>query len=125
MSGQKGWRDLTPGTVMPGRSTSLDNPTGTWRGGRVARWFPERCIQCHLCWLYCPHFAILLDAEAKVAGINELYCVACGICAEVCPTRPKAIEMVPEELKLEDESPPGSAPPSPHPGGEASGTDEP
>jgi Pyruvate/2-oxoacid:ferredoxin oxidoreductase delta subunit len=49
--------------------------------------------------LYCPHFAILVEDE-EVVGINYDYCTGCGICAEECPSKEKAIVMVKEEIKL-------------------------
>ncbi len=124
MSDKKGWRELAPGTVMlePGSSRAV--PTGTWRGGRVAHWIEERCIQCLFCWLYCPHFAIDVR-DAKVTGENRFYCVGCGICEQVCPTKPKAIVMVREELKLEDEAAEGGQPMVPTAGGESAETDWP
>jgi len=51
------------------------------------------CVNCLLCWLYCPDSAVLLD-EATFAGIDLEVCKGCEICAEVCPTG--AIEMVAE-----------------------------
>ena len=49
------------------------------------------CVDCLLCWLYCPDSAVLLDG-ATFAGIDLDYCKGCELCAAVCPT--SAIEMV-------------------------------
>ena len=49
------------------------------------------CVNCLLCWLYCPDSAITLDGTA-FAGFDLDHCKGCEICAEVCPV--DAIEMV-------------------------------
>jgi len=70
----------------------LYNQTGTWRNIR-----PEidagRCIQCGICWKYCPDVSIDIVDEWPV--VNYAYCKGCGICAEECPV--KCIAMVEEE----------------------------
>lgn len=44
---------------------------------------PEKCISCRLCVeLGCP----AITYENGKAGIDELICVGCGLCAQVCPT---------------------------------------
>lgn len=88
----------------------------------VPRWLPEHCIQCNQCSLVCPHAAIrpkqLLPDDLKEApsGFKTLVsntkndknlkyrlqvyiedCVGCGVCAETCPTKEKALVMVPIE----------------------------
>ena len=42
------------------------------------------CVNCLLCWLYCPDSAILLDGET-FTGFDLDLCKGCAICAEVCP----------------------------------------
>jgi pyruvate ferredoxin oxidoreductase delta subunit len=80
------------GTVVPG--DVVPPATGGWR--TVGR--PEidysRCVNCLLCWLYCPDSAVLLDGEV-LSGIEYDYCKGCEICAEICPV--EAIAMVPED----------------------------
>ncbi|MCL2409000.1 MAG: pyruvate:ferredoxin (flavodoxin) oxidoreductase [Oscillospiraceae bacterium] len=82
-------------------------------------WLPENCIQCNQCAYVCPHSVIrpfVLD-EAEFAAAPEglqslkmmgtgneklryciiasvLDCTGCGSCANVCPSKTKAIEMV-------------------------------
>ena len=83
------------------------------------RWIPENCIQCNQCSYVCPHAVcrafVFDDAELNGApeGIrtlqmtgkgNEAYkyaiipsvldCTGCGSCANVCPAKNKALEMV-------------------------------
>lgn len=80
-------------------------------------WIGENCIQCNLCSFVCPHAAIrthlvspdnLKDApnELKtltavgegdkqfVVQVSPMDCTGCGVCANVCPSKNKALEMV-------------------------------
>lgn len=95
----------------------------------VPRWIPDHCIQCNQCSLVCPHATIrpfLLDEEEKENApesfvtkkaigrglenleykiqVSVLDCTGCGNCAEVCPSREKALVMVPFEEEYEVES---------------------
>jgi len=84
----------------------------------VPEWQSENCIQCNQCAYVCPHAAIrpfLLD-EKELAGVpagtvtikpngkgfeglqykiqvSVLDCTGCGNCAEVCPSKTKALVM--------------------------------
>jgi len=86
----------------------------------VPSWIPENCIQCGQCSLVCPHAAIrpkqiapvdLNGAPATFTVIKsnskndrdlkyriQVYvedCVGCENCVEVCPSKVKALKMVP------------------------------
>ena len=88
-------------------------------------WQPDECIQCNQCSYVCPHAAIrpflLTDEEAAKApegtrfiqgipGALKAYkfriqlsiydCTGCGNCAEVCPSKNKALIMKPFESQL-------------------------
>jgi pyruvate-ferredoxin/flavodoxin oxidoreductase len=91
----------------------------------IPEWQPDNCIQCNQCSFVCPHAAIrpfLLDAEeAKKAPkdatlldikgklkdykyriqVSALDCTGCGSCADVCPSKEKALIMEPlgEQMK--------------------------
>ncbi|MFW6159593.1 MAG: 4Fe-4S dicluster-binding protein [Acidobacteriota bacterium] len=93
------WRELPPGGINPEAGNSVDNLTGTWRSGKKPRFIKDNCIQCFFCWLYCPHFAVQVE-DGEVRGINYDYCTGCGLCAEECPSKEKAIVMVKEEIEL-------------------------
>ena len=91
----------------------------------VPKWDAAKCIQCNNCAFVCSHATIrpylLSDAEAKAApaglvavdtkpkptqykytmSVSPLDCMGCGECVTVCPT--KAIEMVPQESRLEEQ----------------------
>ncbi len=81
-------------------------------------WKKENCMQCNWCSYVCPHGVIrpfVLDGDevepvnsdytamkgAKgkffTIGISALDCTGCGSCAQVCPARKKALELVPAE----------------------------
>ena len=84
------------------------------------RWIKENCIQCNQCAFVCPHAVIrpvLLTEEERAnapAGFetiearggaaeglhyriqaSPLDCTGCGNCADTCPAKTKALEMVP------------------------------
>ncbi|MDC0584535.1 pyruvate:ferredoxin (flavodoxin) oxidoreductase [Bacteroidales bacterium] len=86
----------------------------------VPEWLSENCIQCNQCAYVCPHGCIrpfLIDEEEKAnlpegtdllkangkqfAGhsfriqVSTLDCTGCGNCADVCPSKTKALEMKP------------------------------
>ncbi len=94
----------------------------------VPEWKAENCIQCNQCAYVCPHAAIrpfLLDEEemakapdgfttieakpAKMFGglqfkiqVSVLDCTGCGNCADVCPSKEKALVMKPLETQLHE-----------------------
>ena len=93
----------------------------------VPAWDISKCIQCNQCSLVCPHAAIrpvLLNAEEaanKPEGfetkpatgfkdmefriqVSPLDCLGCGVCAQVCPAKEKALTMKPI-AEVEKESP--------------------
>lgn len=95
----------------------------------LPEWQIDKCIQCGRCSYVCPHATVrlfLLDDEEmrkapdtfktrKAAGkglehlqfrvqVAPLDCTGCGNCADVCPTKEKAIIMKPAEQEIEAES---------------------
>jgi pyruvate-ferredoxin/flavodoxin oxidoreductase len=93
----------------------------------VPEWIGENCIQCNQCAYVCPHAAIrpfLIDEEEAKAlpegcetlkangkafaglqfkiQVSVLDCTGCGNCADVCPSKTKALEMKPLETQLEE-----------------------
>jgi pyruvate-ferredoxin/flavodoxin oxidoreductase len=93
----------------------------------VPEWIGENCIQCNQCAYVCPHAAIrpfLIDEEEaralpegtetlKANGkafaglqfkiqVSVLDCTGCGNCADVCPSKVKALEMKPLETQLKE-----------------------
>ena len=103
-----------PAGVVPTGTTKFEK-----RGIAVSlpKWLPENCIQCNQCAFVCPHATVrpvLVDAETKnpesfvtkaATGVKNaayriqvspLDCTGCGVCANVCPSKEKALVMRPE-----------------------------
>jgi 2-oxoacid:acceptor oxidoreductase delta subunit (pyruvate/2-ketoisovalerate family) len=86
------WRELPAGgRVSP--ATAPQPHTGGWRTGVLPEVKLSACVNCLLCWLYCPDSAVKLDGTT-FAGFDYDCCKGCELCAEVCPT--DAISMVEE-----------------------------
>jgi len=81
-----------PGGIVV-RDEARQPLTGGWRTGLKPAVELDRCVNCLLCWLYCPDSAILLDGTTFV-GVDERFCKGCELCAVVCPVG--AITMVEE-----------------------------
>ena len=88
----KPWQELATGGVV--RPDPAERPrTGGWRTGLRPEVELAKCVDCLLCWVYCPDSAIVTEGGA-FAGFDLDHCKGCEICAAVCPTG--AIEMVSE-----------------------------
>jgi 2-oxoacid:acceptor oxidoreductase delta subunit (pyruvate/2-ketoisovalerate family) len=88
----KRWQELPAGgAVFPAEAPQPH--TGGWRTGLKPDVDVSRCVDCLLCWLYCPDSAVVLDGQA-FAGFDYDFCKGCEICAEICPV--EAITMVEE-----------------------------
>jgi 2-oxoacid:acceptor oxidoreductase delta subunit (pyruvate/2-ketoisovalerate family) len=84
--------ELLPGGVV--RRVEEDRiRTGGWRTGVRPEVELDRCVDCLLCWLYCPDSAIVLEGT-HFAGFDLEVCKGCELCSVVCPTG--AIAMVAE-----------------------------
>jgi pyruvate-ferredoxin/flavodoxin oxidoreductase len=112
------FKGIEDGTFIPGttafekRGIAVDVP----------EWMPENCIQCNQCSYVCPHAAIrpflinekemaLLPAGTATIKTNgkqfadvqfriqvaPLDCTGCSNCADVCPSKEKALVMKPLE----------------------------
>lgn len=69
----------------------------------TARVYQNLCVRSHgeecvKCIEVCPigESAISLDADGKVR-VHDEGCVGCGVCQMYCPTRPRAIVVIPRE----------------------------
>ncbi len=96
----------------------------------VPEWDIDKCIQCNQCSLVCPHAAIrpVLLTEEEMANAPEGFiakdaigpqlkglkfriqvsaadCLGCGVCAQVCPAKEKALVMQPIDTQLDKEVP--------------------
>jgi pyruvate-ferredoxin/flavodoxin oxidoreductase len=108
---------FTPGGFFPTGTTKYEK-----RGVaiNIPEWQIDNCIQCNQCAMVCPHAAIrpvlVTDEELKKApegftakkavgkdaeGLQfriQVYpedCVGCGNCADICPSKEKALVMKP------------------------------
>ena len=82
----------------------------------IPKWDAQKCIQCNQCSFVCPHAAIrpvvvmegadkpaTFDVKAMTGNkgyefrmqVSPLDCMGCGVCASICPSKEKALEMVP------------------------------
>jgi len=92
----------------------------------VPQWIPENCIQCNQCSYVCPHASIrpflLTEEEVKKAPkefatkdglkpyadykfrvqVTPLDCTGCGVCANTCPAKEKALVMKPLETQMSE-----------------------
>jgi len=91
------WQDYPQGGVNKDAGSSLENFTANYRIGHKPVFNEETCINCFLCWVFCPDNAIMTEPE-QVVGINYDYCKGCGICVNECPVKSetKPLEMVEE-----------------------------
>jgi pyruvate ferredoxin oxidoreductase delta subunit len=98
---KKNWRQLPVGGVNSEAGNALKNFTGVYRTGEKPVFNEETCINCFLCWVFCPENAIIVENE-KVVGINYDYCKGCGVCVNECPVKQenKPLTMVKETIGL-------------------------
>lgn len=90
-----GWKDIPIGGVIGQGGTAQQYETGGWRNVRPIH-SKEKCINCLICWLYCPDAAVIVE-NGKVLGMDLDHCKGCGICAKECPSKVHAIEMLDED----------------------------
>jgi pyruvate ferredoxin oxidoreductase delta subunit len=98
---EKGWKELAIGGRVDEAGNAAEFETGSWRTFKPVR-DESKCTNCLLCWIYCPDSAIPVE-DGKVRGVDYEHCKGCGICAEVCPPKVKAITMVQEGKEKEEE----------------------
>lgn len=115
--------DLPDGTMPQGTSKYEKRGIAV----NVPVWDAEKCIQCNMCSYVCPHACIrpFLAAEDEAAKAPEgftvvpakgkglehykfriqtsvLDCTGCGSCANVCPSKEKALTMKPLDTQLSE-----------------------
>ena len=118
---------LSPDGIFPTATTRYEK-----RGIaiKVPEWIPENCIQCNQCAFVCPHAVIrpvlakeedlqdapkgfiTEDAKGKeLKGlkfkiqISPLDCTGCGNCADICPSKEKALVMKPLGTQTDEQIP--------------------
>ena len=120
------------GDNLPVSAFSKDGtvPTGTAKYEKhgiahlLPQWIAENCIQCNQCAFVCPHATIrpfalpndiktptnfitkqavgIPNAQFRIQIVPE-QCKGCGVCAQTCPTKEKALVMRPADELLETE----------------------
>ncbi len=90
----KGWREIPIGGVVTEPGTAREYNTGSWRTIRPVL-DKEKCVSCLTCWICCPDCSVITK-DGKMVGFDYDHCKGCGICAEECPPKVKAITMVDE-----------------------------
>lgn len=88
----KNWKELPIGGIIDKGGTAEEYFTGGWKTFKPVR-DEQKCINCLICWVYCPDSAII-PKEEKFGEFDYYHCKGCGICAKVCPV--KCIKMVKE-----------------------------
>jgi pyruvate ferredoxin oxidoreductase delta subunit len=87
-----GWKTIPIGGILLEPGSAMKYKTGDWRAFKP-NVDQGKCINCLLCWIYCPDAAIV--RKEKFVEVNYDYCKGCGICANECPV--KAITMTEEK----------------------------
>ena len=87
-----GWKTIPIGGLLLEPGSAMKYKTGDWRAFKP-NVDQGKCINCLLCWIYCPDAAIV--RKEKNVDVNYDYCKGCGICANECPV--KAITMTEEK----------------------------
>jgi len=120
------------GDKLPSSAFNPDGavPTGTTKYEKrgvavlVPKWDETKCIQCNQCAFVCPHScirpAIVKEGENKPISfvtkamignkgyeyrmqVSPLDCMGCGVCADICPSKEKALTMVPFGTIVDEE----------------------
>ena len=115
---------MEDGTFMQGTSKYEKRTVAI----NVPKWSVDKCIQCNQCSLVCPHAAIrpvlLTEDEASNAPdtfiskdatgpqlkglkyriqVSPKDCLGCGVCAQTCPEKVRALEMRPVDEAVKEE----------------------
>ena len=82
---KKGWQEIPIGGLITEAGNANKYNTGDWRTLKPVI-DKEKCINCLICWIYCPDSSILVE-DGKIKDVDYKHCKGCGICAQVCPKK--------------------------------------
>ena len=118
------FKDMADGTFPQGSAAFEKRGIAV----EVPEWIPENCIQCNQCAYVCPHAVIrpaaMTEAEISAAPaaikavdfkpamnglkytmtVSTLDCTGCGVCANVCPAKEKALVMKPIDSQMDQQA---------------------
>ena len=83
------YQELPMGILIHEAGNAQEYDTGSW-SAFYAKFWPDRCIQCFICWIVCPDSAIMVE-DGKVVGVDLKHCKGCGICPSECPPKANAL----------------------------------
>jgi ech hydrogenase subunit F len=63
----------------------------------------ETCVFCMLCARRCPAAAIECSREDRLWAIDQLTCIACGVCVEVCNKKSLSMSTAPRRIQTSAE----------------------
>jgi pyruvate ferredoxin oxidoreductase delta subunit len=89
---EKSWKEIPIGGTILEPGNAAEYKTGSWRTFKPV-WHEDKCIHCLICWMYCPDEAIVVE-DGKFIRFDYEFCKGCGICANECPPKTQAIEMI-------------------------------
>lgn len=113
---------FNPDGSVPTNTTKLEKHGAAQS---IPKWISENCIECNQCSFVCPHATIrsfLIDENEKTPEsfitkpalgipnarfriqVSPYDCMGCGVCANECPAKEKALVMTPADELLETES---------------------
>ena len=49
----------------------------------LPEWDKDRCIRCGICYLYCPHGAVVREDDGYF-DVDKKLCSGCGVCHREC-----------------------------------------
>ncbi len=66
----------------------------------------DTCVFCNLCCRRCPAAALSCSREEKWFAIEQLRCIACGVCIDVCNKKSLSMSAVRRQVQTQAEAGP-------------------
>lgn len=84
------------GALSPVERADIDMGVAVWRSGACLRTAGE---MCELCVFHCPMGSAAIEAGERSIVIHPAGCTGCGMCQQVCPTGPRAVQVIPRAAR--------------------------